>query len=197
MGQANWGTTHQCQLTGRIAPWLGQAGPPDKGVNRGASYDSLGAISRASGCGHVCVDRVYTTGILGSPDSRSRMNTLPLSTSFPHRSARCHCEALERLLQARLPDITSSLIFLFPLALGEPHLSMAIGSDLHAKLPLQAVARTEPDAAAASAAGLPNQFRHGQLRCFRSLLLLRSQCPCLYCERLGPMGNPATVSWHS
>lgn len=32
---------------------LGQAGPADKGVNRGASYDSFGAVSRASGC--VCV----------------------------------------------------------------------------------------------------------------------------------------------
>lgn len=73
---------------------------------------------------------------------------------------------------------------------------MAVGSDLHATLPLQAVARTESGVAAESAAGLPDQFRHGQLGCFRSLPLSRSQCPCLYCERLGPMGNPDTVSWH-
>lgn len=36
----------------------------------------------------------------------------------------------------------------------------------------------------------------GSLDPDRSLLLSRSQCPCLYCERSGPMGNPATVSWH-
>lgn len=136
----------------------------------------------------MCVDRASTTGVLRSQDSRSGVNTLPLrSTPFPHRHARCHREALERLLQARLPGITSSLISSFPLALGEPHLSMAIGSDLHAKLPLRAVARTEPGAAAESTAGLPIQFRHRQLGCFRS--------PLLYSLSLSLLGNSATVSW--
>lgn len=40
---------------------------------------------------------------------------------------------------------------------------MAIGSDLHAELLLQATARPEPRAATESAAGLPNQFEPRQL----------------------------------